>query len=170
MLITFIVQGVTIGAYAARLAGVQTKRIATSISLFNLFVTVGRLATLFSVFFIAPLADMASNAVVANRHDPVLAAAWQQTYDVQLRLIILAGTAGMIVFALLLPMFTYLFRARRPFIRAARFCLRRMRSRSCSTPRISRMRFVPSTCRRGSSCGSSTGVRFPGASWFSTSS
>jgi hypothetical protein len=31
MAITFIVQGVTIGAYAARLAGVQTKRIATSI-------------------------------------------------------------------------------------------------------------------------------------------
>ncbi|MBV9262752.1 MAG: DUF2837 family protein, partial [Candidatus Eremiobacteraeota bacterium] len=44
MAITFIVQGVTIGAYAARLAGVQTKRIATSISLFNLFVTTGRLA------------------------------------------------------------------------------------------------------------------------------
>ena len=110
MLITFIVQGVTIGAYAARLAGVQTKRIATSISLFNLFVTVGRLATLFSVFFVAPLADMASNAVVANRHDPVLAAAWQHTYDLQLRLIIFAGTVGMVLFALLLPMFTYLFR------------------------------------------------------------
>ncbi|MGC2129378.1 MAG: DUF2837 family protein [Candidatus Aquilonibacter sp.] len=110
MLITFVVQGVTIGAYAARLAGVQTKRIATSISLFNLFVTVGRLATLFSVFFVAPLADMASNAVAANRHDPVVVAQWQSTYDLQLRLIILAGTAGMIVFALLLPMFTYLFR------------------------------------------------------------
>jgi putative effector of murein hydrolase LrgA (UPF0299 family) len=50
MAITFIVQGVTIGAYAARLAGVQTKRIATSISLFNLFVTTGRLANLFMAF------------------------------------------------------------------------------------------------------------------------
>jgi hypothetical protein len=110
MLITFIVQGVTIGAYAARLAGVQTKRIATSISLFNLFVTVGRLATLFSVFFVAPLADIAGNAVTANRHDPELVALWQHTYDIQLRLIIFAGTIGMIVFALLLPMFTYLFR------------------------------------------------------------
>jgi Alternate to MurJ len=110
MLITFIVQGVTIGAYAARLAGVQTKRIATSISLFNLFTTVGRLATLFSVFFVAPLADAAGNAVIANRHDPALVAQWQSTYDWQLRLIILAGTLGMVVFALLLPMFTYLFR------------------------------------------------------------
>ncbi|MGB6986117.1 MAG: DUF2837 family protein [Candidatus Aquilonibacter sp.] len=110
MLITFIVQGVTIGAYAARLAGVQTKRIATSISLFNLFTTVGRLATLLSVFFVAPLADAAGNAVIANRHDPALVGQWQNTYDLQLRLIILAGTLGMIVFALLLPMFTYLFR------------------------------------------------------------
>lgn len=110
MLITFIVQGVTIGAYAARLAGVQTKRIATSISLFNLFTTVGRLATLLSVFFVAPLADAAGNAVVAYRDNPELVAQWQWTYDLQLRLIIFAGTLGMIVFALLLPMFTYLFR------------------------------------------------------------
>ena len=110
MIITFVVQGITIGAYAARLAGVQTKRIATSISLFNLFVTVGRLATLFSVFFVAPLADMASNAVAANRDNPQLVALWQHTYDLQLRLIIFAGTIGMVLFALLLPMFTYLFR------------------------------------------------------------
>jgi hypothetical protein len=110
MLITFIVQGVTIGAYAARLAGVQTKRIATSISLFNLFTTVGRLATLFSVFFVAPLADAAGNAVAAYRATPALVAQWQTVYNLQLRLIILAGTVGMVVFALLLPMFTYLFR------------------------------------------------------------
>ena len=64
MAITFIVQGVTIGAYAARLAGVQTKRIATSISLFNLFVTTGRLANLFMAFFVGPLADEAGNASV----------------------------------------------------------------------------------------------------------
>ncbi|HZV77286.1 MAG TPA: DUF2837 family protein [Candidatus Babeliales bacterium] len=103
MIITFVVQGVTIGAYAARLAGVQTKRIATSISLFNLFVTTGRLANLFMLFFVGPLADQAGNATSD-------AAAWQHAFDLQLRLIILAGTAGMVVFALFLPMFTYLFR------------------------------------------------------------
>jgi hypothetical protein len=111
MAITFVVQGVTIGAYAARLSGVQTKRIATSISLFNLFMTVGRLATLFSVFFIAPLADDAGNAVARySRTDPVLTAMWQHTYELQLRIIIAAGTLGMIAFALFLPMFTFLFR------------------------------------------------------------
>jgi hypothetical protein len=103
MLITFIVQGVTIGAYAARLAGVQTKRIATSISLFNLFVTTGRLANLFMAFFIGPLSDRAGEATTA-------VAAWQHVFETQLRLIVLAGTVGMACFALFLPMFTYLFR------------------------------------------------------------
>jgi hypothetical protein len=109
MLVTFIVQGVTIGAYAARLAGVQTKRIATSISLFNLFVTTGRLANLFMVFFVGPLADEAGNAV-GKVQDPATVASWQHAFELQLRLIVLAGTAGMVVFALALPMFTYLFR------------------------------------------------------------
>ncbi len=110
MAITFIVQGVTIGAYAARLAGVQTKRIATSISLFNLFVTTGRLANLFMAFFVGPLADEAGNASGRLRSDPMAVAAWQHLFETQLRLIVFAGTLGMIAFALFLPMFTYLFR------------------------------------------------------------
>ena len=110
MLVTFIVQGVTIGAYAARLAGVQTKRIATSISLFNLFVTTGRLANLFVIFFMGPLSDQAGNAVRDVRADPTAVAAWQHAFEGQLRLIVFAGTLGMIAFALFLPMFTYLFR------------------------------------------------------------
>ncbi len=110
MAITFFVQGITIAAYAARLAGVQTRRIATSISLFNLCSTLGRLATLFSVFFVAPLADVAGNAIVRYHDRPDVVMAWQHTYEAQLRLIILAGTFGMVVFALFLPMFTYLFR------------------------------------------------------------
>src|SRR5579864_727083 len=83
MVITFVVQGVTIGAYAARLAGVQTKRIATSISLFNLFVTTGRLANLFMLFFVGPLSDEAGNATVD-------VAAWHHVFELQLRLIVLA--------------------------------------------------------------------------------
>jgi hypothetical protein len=110
MVITFIVQGVTIGAYAARLAGVQTKRIATSISLFNLFMTAGRLANIFMAFFIGPLSDTAGRAVTKFRDDPAIVALWQHTFSLQLRLIVLAGTAGMVIFALLLPMCTYLFR------------------------------------------------------------
>src|SRR5581483_711145 len=76
MIITFVVQGVTIGAYAARLAGVQTIRIATSISLFNLFVTAGRLANLFVIFFLGPLSDQAGNAVSRLAGDPAAVAAW----------------------------------------------------------------------------------------------
>src|SRR5580698_10573097 len=105
MAVTFIVQGVTIGAYAARLAGVQTKRIATSISLFNLFVTTGRLANLFMAFFVGPLADEAGNAV---RLDAAMAPVWQHVFETQLRLIVIAGTVGMAVLALFLPMFTYM--------------------------------------------------------------
>ena len=110
MVITFIVQGVTIGAYSARLAGVQTKRIATSISLFNLLVTTGRLANLFMGFFVGPLSDEAGNAVGRLQAHPTAAAAWQQIFTLQLRWIVLAGTVGMVAFATLLPMFTYLFR------------------------------------------------------------
>ncbi|MDE2480760.1 MAG: DUF2837 family protein [bacterium] len=110
MVITFITQGVTIGAYAARLAGVQTHRIATSISLYNLFMTVGRLATLFSVFFIAPLSDAAGNAAAKLQGNTAALSAWQHVFEGQLRLIVLAGTIGMLLFAVLLPMFTYLFR------------------------------------------------------------
>jgi len=110
MVITFITQGVAIGAYAARLAGVQTRRIATSISLFNLFVTTSRLANLFMVFFVAPLSDEAGNAVAHLKNAPAAAALWQHGFETQLRLIVLGGTCGMIAFALLLPMFVYLFR------------------------------------------------------------
>ncbi len=113
MAITFVVQGVTIGAYAARLAGVLTGRIATSISLFNLFMTTGRLANLFSAVMIGPLADTAGNAVrnLMQRHGDTAAtiAHIQTTFEWQLRLIVLAGTLGMIAFSLLLPMFVYLF-------------------------------------------------------------
>jgi hypothetical protein len=110
MAITLVVQGITIGAYAARLAGVQTKRIATSISLFNLMVTAGRLANLVMVVFVGPLSDHAGIAVTKVQNDPALVAAWQHVFGLQLRLIVLAGTLGMLIFALLLPMFTYLFR------------------------------------------------------------
>jgi hypothetical protein len=110
MAITFIVQGVQIGAYAARLAGVQTKRIATSISLFNLFVTTGRLASFFMVFFIGPISDRAGNAVIRFANDPQVVALWQRAFEFQLRMVVLAGTVGMVIFALLLPTFTYLFR------------------------------------------------------------
>lgn len=106
----------TIGAYAARLAGVRTGRIAVSISLFNLFMTAGRLATLLFTLMLAPLSDHAGNAVRALlsrrvvtpvMHD--LAVQTQHVFEGQLRLIVIAGTVGTIIGSLLLPMFTFMY-------------------------------------------------------------
>ncbi len=114
--INVIVQAIQIGAYAARLAGVRTGRIATSISLFNLFVTASRLATLVYTLMLGPISDKAGNAVKALmlRHLPAVQlhasiAGIQHAFEWQLRLIIVAGTVGTILGSLMLPMFTYLY-------------------------------------------------------------
>jgi len=107
------VQAIQIGAYAARLAGVRTGRIATSISLFNLFVTASRLATLIYTLMLGPLSDRAGNAIRAIMLHAVHAASAidhiRHTFDLQLRAIVLAGLAGTILGSLMLPMFTELY-------------------------------------------------------------
>jgi len=117
LIVNAIVQAIQIGAYAARLAGVRTGRIATSISLFNLFVTASRLATLIYTLMLGPLADAAGNAVkvllprlaaVAPARADAIAAV-QHTFEWQLRAIIIAGTVGTVIGSLLLPMFTYVY-------------------------------------------------------------
>ncbi len=112
--INVVVQAIQIGAYAARLAGVRTGRIATSISLFNLFVTASRLATLIYTLMLGPLSDRAGNAVKAlllahNAPTSAAVTSVQHTFEWQLRLIIVAGTIGTILGSLMLPMFTYLY-------------------------------------------------------------
>ncbi len=106
LLINVVVQALQVGAYAARLAGVRTGRIAISISLFNLFATASRLATLIYTLMLGPLADRAGNAVRLH-HDAV--ATIQHTFELQLRLIIVAGTVGTLLGSLLLPTFTYVY-------------------------------------------------------------
>jgi len=102
---------VQIGAYAARLAGVITGRIATSLSLFNLFVTASRLATLVYTIMLGPLSDRAGHAVSGflARNNPEAVRATQHVFEYQLRLIIVAGTVGVILGTFLLPMFLYMF-------------------------------------------------------------
>lgn len=107
LVINVVIQAIQIGAYAARLAGVRTGRVATSISLFNLFVTASRLATLIYTLMLGPLADRAGNAVRAA--SPAGVPGIQHTFEIQLRVIILAGTAGTLLGSLLLPMFTYMY-------------------------------------------------------------
>jgi hypothetical protein len=119
LIVNAMVQAIQLGAYAARLAGVRTGRIATSISLFNLFVTASRLATLVYTLMLGPLSDAAGNAIkallpkgAAHPIGPLHLAAIasiQTTFEWQLRAIIIAGTVGTIIGSLLLPMFTYLY-------------------------------------------------------------
>ncbi len=104
--INVVVQVLQVGAYAARLAGVRTGRIATSISLFNLFATASRLATLVYTLMLGPLADHAGNAV---RLYHAAIPAIQQSFELQLRLIIVAGTVGTVLGSMLLPTFTYVY-------------------------------------------------------------
>lgn len=100
-------QAIQIGAYAARLAGVQMRRIATSISLFNLFVTASRLANMFYSPMLGSISDKASALSRIGPHWKVVAV---HQYDLQLRFIIIAGTLGTIVGALMLPTFLHLYR------------------------------------------------------------
>jgi hypothetical protein len=106
MLLNAILQSVQIGAYAARVAGVQTGRIGTSISLFNLFVTASRFANMFYAPMLGTISDRAALGVGQTG---VSAAQIATQFEWQMRAIVLAGTVGTIIGALLLPTFIYLF-------------------------------------------------------------
>jgi hypothetical protein len=103
--LNLVVQTIQIGAYAARLAGVLSGRIATSISLFNLFVLASRLANLAYAPMLGTISDRTAHAV----RNPALAAGALHQFDMQIRLIVLAGTVGTALGGLLLPTFLMLF-------------------------------------------------------------
>ncbi|HEY0797589.1 MAG TPA: DUF2837 family protein, partial [Candidatus Baltobacteraceae bacterium] len=91
MLLNALVQCIAIGAYAARLAGVQSGRIATSISLFNLFVTTSRLANLVYAPMLGTISDRAAGEVRAVAHvaqSVVTPDAIYHQLETQLRLIV----------------------------------------------------------------------------------
>jgi hypothetical protein len=99
-----IPQSVAMGAYAARYAGVTTRRIATAISLFSLLVTASRLAALFMTPSLGALADGAANGALRNHLTAVPPAALH-TYDLQMRIIVGAGSVGILLGAVMVPMF-----------------------------------------------------------------
>ncbi|GAC1442988.1 MAG: lipid II flippase Amj family protein [Vulcanimicrobiaceae bacterium] len=102
---TFL-NAVQIGAYAARLAGVMTGRVGTSISLFNLFVTVSRFANMFYAPMLGTISDRAGKVAICV---PTATAATVGTFEMQMRAIIFASTVGSLAGALLLPTFAYVF-------------------------------------------------------------
>jgi hypothetical protein len=108
MALNAVTQAIQIGAYAARYAGVRTERIATSISLFNLFVTASRLAALFLTPSLGALADNATRSSLLEKLTAVPPDVTRE-FDLQMRAIVAAGTIGTVLGAFLLPTFIYLF-------------------------------------------------------------
>lgn len=106
IVLNVFLNAVLIGAYAARLAGVMTGRVGTSISLFNLFVTFSRFANMFYAPMLGTISDRASKVAVCV---PASAAETTHLFEMQMRAIILAGTLGNLIGALLLPTFAYMF-------------------------------------------------------------
>lgn len=111
MVLNAVVQAIAIGAYGARIAGVSTKRIAISISLFSLFATASRLANLAYAPLVGSISDRAGNLVTdaIKAGDRAAATPVVSEFDMQLRLIVFAGTIGMLVGAMLLPTFEFVF-------------------------------------------------------------
>ncbi len=108
MILNCVTQAIQIGAYAARYAGVVTGRIATAISLFSLFVTASRLASLFLTPSLGAIADnTARSAIMAHR--TIVAPELAARFDVQMRLIVASGTLGIALGAILMPLFLMLF-------------------------------------------------------------
>ncbi|HEX3548846.1 MAG TPA: DUF2837 family protein [Candidatus Elarobacter sp.] len=99
-----IPQAIAIAAYAARYAGVTTRRIATAISLFSLLVTASRLAALFMTPSLGALADDAANSAIEAGHHAV-SPEQLHVYDLQMRIIVASGSVGILIGAAMLPMF-----------------------------------------------------------------
>ena len=111
MILNGFVQLAAVGAFAGRIAGVSTKRIAISISLFSLFATASRLANMFYAPLLGTISDLTGNAVTRAIAAGSAALAQPQVsqFEFQLRLIVLAGTVGTLIGAMFLPTFEYLF-------------------------------------------------------------
>ncbi|GAC1568539.1 MAG: lipid II flippase Amj [Vulcanimicrobiaceae bacterium] len=104
MALNCVVVSLTIGAYASRLAGARSGRVATAISLFNLFSTAGRLAAMLYTPILGALADNAGLSAQGS-----VRAAALTSFEWQLRLIVLGGAAGAILGTLFLPTFVMLY-------------------------------------------------------------
>jgi len=106
IVLNVFLNAVLIGAYAARLAGVMTGRVGTSISLFNLFVTFSRFANMFYAPMLGTISDRAGKLTACA---PAAAAETTHLFEMQMRAIVLSGTLGNLLGALLLPTFAYVF-------------------------------------------------------------
>lgn len=91
------VQALGIAAYAARLAGLTSGRVGTAISLYNLFSTTSRFASMIYTPMLGALSDAAFRS------------GGSETFSWQLRTVLIAGAGGAVVGALALPAFVVLY-------------------------------------------------------------
>lgn len=103
MALNLTMQALQIAAYAARIAGVRTGHVATAISLFSLVVTGSRTANMFYSPLIGTLSDSASRAMAGGALWAPHIFAWQ------MRFVLIAGTLGTALGALLIPTFVVLY-------------------------------------------------------------
>lgn len=96
MALNAVVQALAIAAYAARLAGARSGRVATAISLFNIFATSSRFAQMFYSPMLGALSDQAASGALDR-------------YQWQLRTIVFAGTFGAVIGMLAIPTFVMLY-------------------------------------------------------------
>lgn len=96
MLLNGVVQALSIAAYAARLAGALSGRAATAMSLFNIFVTSSRFASMIYTPVLGSLSDRTTQATIG-------------AFQWQLRGILFAGMVGAIVGTFLIPTFVTLY-------------------------------------------------------------
>jgi hypothetical protein len=97
MLLNCVVQAVSIAAYAARLAGARSGRVGTAMSLYNLFVTASRFASMLYTPMLGALSDHAQHGGTGA------------DFLSQLRWIVFAGTAGAVIGTFALPAFVGLY-------------------------------------------------------------
>ena len=121
MALNCVVQALAIAAYAARLAGARSGRVATAISLFNIFATSSRFAQMFYTPMLGALSDRAAFTSLG-------------AYQWQLRAIVIAGTVGAVIGTLAIPTFVML------YLRAIRAL-----ERSGSVPKAALAMFRPAT-------------------------
>ena len=106
--LTVATQAIQIGAYSARYAGIVTGCVATAISLFSLLVTASRLAALFQVPALGSLADRTANAAL-DAHRKTVSPEALALFDHQMRIVVAANTVGVLLGALMLPLFLAMF-------------------------------------------------------------
>lgn len=133
MALNCVVQALTIAAYAARLAGARSGRVATAISLFNIFATTSRFAQMIYSPMLGSLSDRASGTGAIGT---ALHAGAVHQYEWQLRSIVFSGAAGAVLGTLALPTFVMLY-------------LRAIRSfeRTRSVPKAFLRIFIPRTAK-----------------------